>query len=274
MAASAKPEPSTQIRDRFDGISQNRSLERGLEILRAFRPGTDLLGNGELAERTGLSAATVSRLTQTLVTSGFLEHDRAARAYRLAVPVLSLGHAMRAASPALKAATPLMQELSSKLKVNVGLAAPDRAEMIYLESIRYNRKPALRTIVAGQRVPIELTSLGRAYLATLDAAARDALIRGIKRSYRSTTWKPVGAEIDAAIAQVHADGYCVASWQPGVVAMSTPLSLSGGRTMALNLSLTTDEPCAPVARRYVEELLALKDRIAHALALSEPGTFP
>jgi DNA-binding IclR family transcriptional regulator len=31
----------------------NRSLERGIEILRAFRPGSTLLGNGELAERTG-----------------------------------------------------------------------------------------------------------------------------------------------------------------------------------------------------------------------------
>lgn len=271
MAASAKPEPAAETRPRFDGVSQNRSLERGLEILRAFRPGTDLLGNGELAERTGLSAATVSRLTQTLVTSGFLEHDRAARAYRLAVPVLSLGHAMRAASPVLKAATPLMQELSTKLKVNVGLAAPDRAEMIYLESIRYNRKPALRTIVGGQRVPIELTSLGRAYLATLDAAVRDTLIRSIKRGYRSATWKPVGADIYAAITQVHADDYCVASWQPGVVAMSTPLILPGGRTLALNLSLTTDEPCAPVAQRYVGDLLALKDRIAHQLALSDRG---
>lgn len=99
-----KPLPAP-ARQRFDGISQNRSLERGLEILRAFRPGTDLLGNGELAERTGLSAATVSRLTQTLVTSGFLEHDQRARAYRLAAPVLSLGHAMRAASPILRAAT-------------------------------------------------------------------------------------------------------------------------------------------------------------------------
>src|SRR4051794_25447804 len=34
------------------GVSPvNRSLERGIEILRAFRPGSDLLGNGELAER-------------------------------------------------------------------------------------------------------------------------------------------------------------------------------------------------------------------------------
>ena len=45
----------------------NRSLERGIEILRAFRPGSELLANGDLAERTGLSRSTVSRLTQTLV---------------------------------------------------------------------------------------------------------------------------------------------------------------------------------------------------------------
>lgn len=271
MAASARTDPGAPTRSRFDGVSQNRSLERGLEILRAFRPGTDLLGNGELAERTGLSAATVSRLTQTLVTSGFLEHDATARAYRLAAPVLSLGHAMRAASPVLKSATPLMLELSTKMKVNVGLAAPDRSEMIYLESIRYNRRPSLRTIVAGQRVPIELTSLGRAYLATLEAPARDALIQNIKRGYRSATWKPVGAGIEAAIAQVHADDYCFASWQPGVVAVATPLRLVGGRTLALNLSLTTDEPCAPVAQRHEGALLALKERIARELALSDPG---
>ena len=60
-------------------MGQNRSLERGIEILRAFRPGVDLLGNSELAERTGLPRATVSRLSQTLVNSGLLEHDRSAR---------------------------------------------------------------------------------------------------------------------------------------------------------------------------------------------------
>lgn len=269
MSPPAKSAPASEGHQRFDGVSQNRSLERGLEILRAFRPGTDLLGNGELADRTGLSAATVSRLTQTLVTSGFLEHDRGARAYRLAVPVLSLGHAMRAASPVLKAATPLMQDLSVKLKVNVGLAAPDRAEMVYLESIRYNRKASLRSIVAGQRVPIELTSLGRAYLATLDAALRSALLNTIKRSYRSTTWKPIGADIDLAISKVIADDYCVASWQPGVIAMSTPLILRSGRALALNLSLTTDEPFAPIAERHADDLLALKERIVHEIERRE-----
>src|SRR3954470_22329525 len=87
----------------------NRSLERGVALLRAFRPGADLLGNGELAERTGLSRATVSRLAQTLADCGMLEHDRRHRAYRLAAPVLSLAHAMRAGSPVLNVAGQLMR---------------------------------------------------------------------------------------------------------------------------------------------------------------------
>ena len=61
-------------------------------------------GNGELAERTGLSRSTVSRLAQTLVACGMLERDRRRRAYRLAAPVLSLAHAMRTGSPALSVA--------------------------------------------------------------------------------------------------------------------------------------------------------------------------
>src|SRR6185295_618128 len=98
---------------------RNRSLERGIEILRAFRPGADLLGNGDIAERTGLSRATVSRLCQTLVEAGMLDHDRRLRAYRLAAPVLSLAHAMRSGSPVLTAVAPLMRGLAEKLHINV-----------------------------------------------------------------------------------------------------------------------------------------------------------
>ena len=74
------PPDSAPRRGHHEDPLLNRSLVRGVEILRAFRPGADLLGNGEIAERTGLSRATVSRLTQTLVDTGLLEHDRSGRA--------------------------------------------------------------------------------------------------------------------------------------------------------------------------------------------------
>jgi len=255
---------------RFDGPGQNRSLERGLEILRAFRPGTDLLGNGELAERTGLSPATISRLTQTLVAAGFLEHDAGARAYRLAAPVLSLGHAMRAASPVLQAAMPLMHEASARLKVNVGLASPDRGDMIYLESIRHHRKTTLRTVVAGQRVPIELTSLGRAYLGTLDGAARRHLLAALRATHRPAAWRAIAAGVRTAIVDLAREGFCWASWQPNVLALAAPLAPMPGiaHAMALNFSLPFDPAAGeaqPLAAALAPALLALRDRIQQAL---------
>lgn len=159
----------------------NRSLERGIEVLRAFRPGSELLGNSDLVERTGLSKATVSRLAQTLAGVGMLELDAERRAYRLGPAVLSLAHSMRTGSRVLNAAAPLMRTLAETKRINVGLAAPDRDEMVYLESIRYSRRIVHRHVVSGQRVPMELTSLGRAYLAVAPALQRKALMAGFKK---------------------------------------------------------------------------------------------
>ncbi|SNS96564.1 transcriptional regulator, IclR family [Noviherbaspirillum humi] len=247
---------STAKRGRLQQPPQNRSLERGVEILRAFRPGASLLGNGELAERTGLSRATVSRLTQTLVGTGLLDYDRGRRAYRLAAPVLSLAHAMRSGSPVLQAVSPMMRVVAEKKKINVGLAIADREEMVYLESVRYNRKPTLRNVVAGQRVPIELTSLGRAYLAAAPDEQRHALMAHFK-SRRTGGWRELERQILAAIENVRQRGYCVACWQPEVVALATPIVADGHPVYVLNFSVSTQAASAAVESELAPGLLAL-----------------
>jgi DNA-binding IclR family transcriptional regulator len=233
----------------------NRSLERGVEILRAFRPGSGLLANGEIAERTGLSRSTVSRLTQTLVGAGLLHLDSRHRAYHLAPAVLSLAHAMRMGSDILTIAAPKMRALAEGERINVGLAAPDRDEMVYLESIRYNRRVALRNVVSGQRVPMELTSLGRAYLATLPAARRNALF-AIFRQRRGAHWPSIALAIAKSIRMVEASGYCPVSWQPEVVALAAPLRTGDG-TYVLNVSVFTKESVEEVAQRLAGPLLGL-----------------
>ena len=52
------------------------ALARGLSVLRSFRQGDRFLGNQEIAERTGLAKATVSRLTHTLTVLGYLNHPK------------------------------------------------------------------------------------------------------------------------------------------------------------------------------------------------------
>lgn len=255
------------LRDDKPGISPaNRSLERGIELLRSFRPGSELLGNAELAERTGLSRSTVSRLTQTLVGSGMLQIEPRSRAFRLAPAVLSFGHAMRTGSSVLAIAAPRMRQAAEENKINVGLAAPDRDEMVYLESIRYNRRPSLRSVVSGQRVPMELTSLGRAYLASAPDAKRKALLAHFRQA-RPAQWRDLSAAISLAIASVSERGFCAASWQPEVVALATPLVFQGSQ-YALNVSLATAEPVEEVVAELAPKLLALKKNILHALEVA------
>lgn len=238
----------------------NRSLERGIEILRCFKPGMNLLGNSEIAERTGLPPSTVSRLTQTLVLSGFLEHDKQQSAYRLAPTVLSLGHAFKTSSVELRLIEPLMRKASEKLKLNVGLAVADRFEMVYLESIRYTKNIALRTVASGQRVPIERTSLGRAWIASLDPSSRASLLLELKNS-EVKNWRQIEQEIQEAIESMQNKGYCLATWLPEISAISTSIQLLNGKHASLNLSTPAESQLNGVLENYVPALFELKDKI-------------
>jgi DNA-binding IclR family transcriptional regulator len=243
---------------------RNRSLERGISILRAFRPGADLLGNGELAERTGLSRATVSRLAQTLVDSGMLEHDRRQRAYRLAAPVLSLAHAMRSGSPVLNIASPLMRKEAELRKINIGLAVADGSDMVYLESVRYSHKVAWRNVVAGQRVPMELTSLGMAWLAVAPEVTKRSLFELFKKR-RTSTWHALHQDIEAAATSIRSKGFCWASWQPQVVALATPIVVADHPIYVLNMSVTADIDPADVVDRLQSPLQNLSMRLTDAI---------
>jgi DNA-binding IclR family transcriptional regulator len=242
----------------------NRSLDRGLAVLRAFRPGTELLGNGEIAERTGLPRASVSRLTQTLAAAGSLEHDARQRAYRLGVPVLSLGHAMRSGSPVLRVAVPPMTALARRLRINVGLAMRDGEEMVYLESIRFNAKGAQRSVVSGHRVPIELTALGRAWLAVAPAKESAALRLRWRTRWRSR-WRGLEREIAEAAASIRHRGYCVASWQPQVVALASPIVTDRRPIHVVNVSLTTAAPLETTVSGLERPLLSLASELRQAI---------
>ncbi len=253
----------------YDGM--NRSLERGIAILRAFKPGVADLGNAEIAERTGLAKATVSRLTQTLVSGGLLQRDPRRRVYRLAPAVLSLAHAMRLSSPMLSVVAPLMRAEASRRRVNVGLAAADQDMMVYLESFRYHPRLTHRTVVSGQRIPVELTSLGRAYLWALEPSAREREYAAIAKR-RPKTYKRLIREVERSFAELDRLGYCAVGWQPGVVAVATTLPFGAGEPHLMNMSIGSVEPLEEAAHRLAPWLLDLKrrclNRLEHA-AVSE-----
>ena len=196
---------------------------------------------------------------------GMLQQEPSRKGYRLAPAVLSLAHAMRSGSTVLQVAAPLMRALAESKRINVGLAAPDRDEMVYLESIRYSRRVAFRNVVSGQRVPMELTSLGRAYLATIIRGPPQGTLRAVQAA-AGAQWPALPAEIERAIRSVREPGFCAASWQPEVVALATPLQ-TADICYSLNVSVSTEEKVDAVVDSLTVPLLELREAILRALSL-------
>jgi DNA-binding IclR family transcriptional regulator len=194
-----------------------------------------------------------------------LDEVRSERAYRLAAAMISFGHAVRVSSPVLNVLGPMMRAESMRRKMNVGLATADRSMMVYLESVRFNPRVALRNVVAGQQVPMELTSLGRAYLAGISEQERARLLASFKRRGLGATQNLL-SEVQSSIRSVKRDGYCAVSWQRGVLAVATPIIVKGLPVYALNISTQNVQPTAGLSAEMGAYLLAFAQRCNAALA--------
>jgi len=243
----------------------SQSLERGLLLLRAFRLGTTVLTNAELAERVGLPRPTVSRLTRSLVDSGFLAFDMNKRAYRLTAVFLSLACVFRNDVPVLDLALPFMKKVADGESINVGLAIDDKLEMVYLESVRKSRRGIFRRIFPGSRIPMELTSLGHAHLFALDQAVRRQVLERIASKY-SQGWPRVETQIVQALTMLARKGYCVAEWQRGMVAIAAPLQGPNRMHYAVNISfpISEEEGADAQIARYAPMLVQLSKDITSA----------
>ncbi|HDS1697833.1 IclR family transcriptional regulator [Pseudomonas putida] len=151
------------------------TVSRGLQVLRAFRGERAPLSNAEIVARTGLPKSTVSRLTTTLMFSGFLQHASGGRQFELSTGPLGIGQALLESSPLVQRAQPFMQALADRLNVSVALAMPDQLEMLYVTYCSGRNISTLRLGV-GSMLPMASTAIGHGYLWGLPVEEREALI--------------------------------------------------------------------------------------------------
>jgi len=207
---------------------------RALELLSAFTPGEPCLGNRELADRTGLPASTVTRLTQSLVVSGYLRHITQERKYRLAPAVLGLGHGAVAHSEVQRIARNHMQTFADQHKVHVNLSSRDRLDMVVLESCRDLGTTIDFDMRFGVRVGIESSPLGWALLAALPDLERHYLLEKIERRM-PREWQRLRRRCSEAIHQVHERGFCLdlAGWNEDLCMVAAPVRLRGQAPLVL-----------------------------------------
>lgn len=262
----------TQVKTEDPDERFNNALARGLAVLRAFQLDRPLLGNLELAQITGLARPTVSRLTFTLHQLGYLAHREEFGKYELAAGVVGLAYPYLARQSVPPLARSLMVELAQSTQTNVGLGVQEDLSVYYLEYALGEPNPN-RLQRAGFRVPLVRTAMGRACVAGMAPAARERLYQHMARYY-GRSWSALRVALDEAIAQVQADGYCVAmgSFNADTHAVAVPFALPGGHTvLAFNSQGHATRLPPKVLGKNGRKLLALAQEVRRRLA-EHPAT--
>lgn len=182
------------------------TLAKGLVVLEAFEAGAPMLGNMELAARTGIPRPTVARLTHTLAELGYLRYDQARAKYCLGVRPLRMVRPLLAGMPFRQAARPLMQDLAESVRGTVSIGLLDGTSAIYVETARSGDVgPHVPDI--GLPIPVIMTAMGRACAAILPGPELASLEQRMKAE-SAETWSAWHGRFRAGIRRCASDGFC------------------------------------------------------------------
>lgn len=178
MASISLADAAAKPRTEHSDPSFATTLAHGLGVLAAFRGKSGALSNADLAEHTGLSRATVSRLTFTLAQLGYLKRDAKGR-FVLGLAVLAAAYPLLSAIKVRQTARPLMRDFAAYAGGTVSIAMPFGLDFIYVETLRTtDAVPHLPDV--GFSGSMSTTAVGRALLSLYTSDELDAYVAGVK----------------------------------------------------------------------------------------------
>ena len=248
-----------------DDRSRDRiqSIERGVEVLRAFNRREGALSVADIAARVGLARPVVRRILLTFAHLGYTESANGL--WNLTPRILELGSGYFASSSLPEIAYGYMTDVVERTDETCSIGVLDGLEVIHVARVE-DRRPLPDSVRVGNRLPAHATAIGKVLLAQLDDDERDELLRNASfERYTPGTVTDVDA-LRARLAGVRADGFDVSMEElhPGQVAAAVPIVVEGRAVGAVAVSSTTVretreslvEVVVPVLRSAATEIAA------------------
>ncbi|HET6833773.1 MAG TPA: IclR family transcriptional regulator [Acidimicrobiales bacterium] len=211
-----------------------QSVERALAVLRCFEQADRSLGVSGIAATTGLSVSTAHRLTRALCAGGLLMQDPRSERYLLGPVLVVLG---RRAEDQLgyARALPALESLAEATGESVNLGIRSGAEVLVVLAVP-SRQPLRFDQLAGSRVPIHTSAMGKCLLAFAapEPAGADAvseLPRLSRFTDRTITRRD---QLVAELERTRARGWALNDEErnPGVRAVAAPVLGGSGWAIA------------------------------------------
>ena len=139
-------------------------IERIFTLLEILAQHEDAVSLKEISEQSGLHPSTAHRILNDLATGRFVDRPAAGN-YRLGMRLLELGNLVKARLSVRDAALAPMRELHKLTQQPVNLSMRQGDEIIYVERA-FSERSGMQVVRAiGGRAPLQLTSVGKLFLA-------------------------------------------------------------------------------------------------------------
>ncbi len=240
-----------------------RQAAHVLELLEYFarrgRPAT----LSEVAQDLGWPRSSTHNLLGTLAERGYLYEPRARDGYYPSPRLLVLAQAIAQAEPLPDALTRLLRDLVDETGETAAIAAAAGTSAVFIE-VCESPRPIRYFAQVGLRMPIHITSCGRAILSQLNPAERASILRKVAFERFGPATPTSAAAVEAEIERSVERGWFqnLSEYSQDLCGVSLPLPWSG-RQLALVVA-------GPI-NRMQDRIPVLAGRMRHALAQATAG---
>jgi IclR family pca regulon transcriptional regulator len=207
------------------------AIARGLDVIRVFRPGQQVMSLAAVAAASELPRPTARRILLTLDQLGYVRQVETG--YELTPRVLDLGMSYVLSHGLWEIARPHMEALVARTRESTSIAQLDGSDIVYVARVAVPKIVTL-AVTIGTRFPAMQTSLGKVLLAALPLAEAERVLAEPSRSGITPPWRPDAAERAAALREVRARGWALTDEQlaPGIRSVAVPLRDGDGKVIA------------------------------------------
>ncbi len=216
----------------------NKSLQKGLLVMRTLAAAASELTLSQIASRTDLPVGSAHRYITTLESMGYIKKNPGSRRYQLTPKVFELGFANLMGMELRTRVLPYLLEASSEFNTTTACSVLDGGDIIYVERARSVGLVNLDLSI-GSRLPAYCTAMGKAILAFIDEAELEEILAKIKLI-------PVTAHtiidkdaLRADLRETRERGYalCRQELRLGLHSMGAPIFRSGKVEAAISFNL-------------------------------------
>lgn len=250
-----------------------QSLQRGVEVLRAFDGHEAALSIAEVASRVDLSRPVVRRILLTFQHLGYA--DCVGSLWSLTPRILELGAGYFAASSLPEISYRYLPVAVERTGETCSVGVLDGDVVIHVARIE-DQRPLPDAVRIGNQLPVHATALGKVLLASLDDAELDGVLDRVELDRHTPHTITAAAPLRDRIARVRELGYEVSieELHPGMVAAAVPIRVGGTTVGALTASSTTvRETEDSLVRQIVPVLRQTATSIASAYRNANPQLF-